>query len=697
MVRSLSFRTRILLTLLGLILAVQGTAFIAVYFATGRSARTQIEQELGASARVFEALMERREAELAQAASLVSGDFAFKTAFSLRHVPTMVTALRNLRNRIGADEAALLDLDHTLLAADPEMQASSERTTLPHLIEVAERSASITASGVDFVGERPYLLVTVPLKAPVPVAWITLGFDLNDALDAELKQLTGAEVSIRRREGSEFRVYASTLSAERRNELSQQPAHGAWERGSLSSLTIGGEPYVTLISPLGNFTRSSLEVVLQRPLNEAMESYAQLRLFLGLLTAAGLLISALGAGLIARNVTLPIRRVVAAVEKVAAGDYSVTVGVHRRDELGQLAVAVNQMTQGLAERDRARELLGKMVSQQVATELLGRRLELGGEQRVVTVLFADIRGFTRMSEHLPPTELVSVLNAYLTAISNVVEKHGGIIDKYMGDSVMAVFGAPIPQADHAQRAVRAALSMHRSLDELNRGLAERGRPRIEFGIGINSAAVVLGNMGSTRRLNYTVIGDGVNIAARVEKLTASTRSRSSSPPAPRQRHRDSCSARSIACACVAATNRCASTNHWARPLRSRRKACSASSGGTMPCAATAAATGPGRTQSWRRFRRASRTPPSTPTTAPGSRRFALRRPAPGGTAPSTPPACSARYSTRVARSRTAAGIVMPWSRAVFTLTTSPTAPFCIGISPGLPPLRIAPTISPARR
>jgi adenylate cyclase len=211
--------------------------------------------------------------------------------------------------------------------------------------------------------------------------------------------------------------------------------------------------------------------------------------------------------------------VVEALEKVAGGDYSVTVGVRRADEIGQLATAVDRMTTGLMERDRARELLGKMVSQQVATELLGRRLELGGEERVVTVLFADIRGFTRMSQNMPPGELVSVLNSYLTALSNVVEKHSGIVDKYIGDAIMAVFGAPIPQPDHAVRAVRAALAMHRSLDDLKKALVERGRPRVEFGIGINTAAVVVGNMGSARRVNYTVIGEGVNLAARVEKLT----------------------------------------------------------------------------------------------------------------------------------------------------------------------------------
>ena len=142
-----------------------------------------------------------------------------------------------------------------------------------------------------------------------------------------------------------------------------------------------------------------------------------------------------------------------------------------------------------------------------------------GERRSVTIVFADISGFTRLSETLDPEDVVALMNRCLGDLAAIVDRYEGTVDKFIGDSVMAVFGAPLPQADHALRAVRAALSMHRSLDELNRGLTERGQPRIEFGIGINSAAVVVGNMGSTRRLNYTVIGDGVNIAARVEKLT----------------------------------------------------------------------------------------------------------------------------------------------------------------------------------
>lgn len=519
MFRSSSFRTRILLMLLVLIVLVQGAAFVAVYGATGQNARSQIESALKSSALVFNALMERREVELAQAASLVSGDFAFKTAFSLRHRPTMVTALKNLRNRIGGDEAVLLDLDGTLLAADPEVSAPGERTAFVQLVRRAEESRTVTASGVDFVAGRPYVLVAVPLMAPVPAAWILLGFNLNDNVAAQLKELTGAEVSLGRAEGGRWIAYASTLPAERRAQLGDVLVRSDLVRGEVSNLDVGGDLYVTMLSPLGEFTTSALDVVLQRPLNQAMAAYNQLRLFLGLLAIGAVVASAIGAGLIARNVTRPIRRLVDAVQRIGNGDYATEVNVRRGDEIGTLADAVNQMTKGLAERDRARDMLGKMVSPQVAAEVMSKRVELGGEERVVSVLFADIRGFSRLSETLRPAELVSILNAFLTALSDVVERHGGVVDKFIGDALMALFGAPLLQPDHAVRAVAAALDMSRTVDDLNRQLSARGQTTIDFGIGVNTAAVVVGNMGSRRRLNYTVIGDGVNLAARVEKLT----------------------------------------------------------------------------------------------------------------------------------------------------------------------------------
>jgi adenylate cyclase len=144
------------------------------------------------------------------------------------------------------------------------------------------------------------------------------------------------------------------------------------------------------------------------------------------------------------------------------------------------------------------------------------KLKLGGDKKDLTVLFSDIRGFTTISEKLSPEELVRLLNEYLTAMTNIVFKYDGLLDKYVGDMVMAVFGAPLEQPDHAQRACLTALNMMHSLHLLQKKWQEEGRPIINIGIGINSGDMVVGNMGSEMRFDYTVMGDMVNLGSRLE-------------------------------------------------------------------------------------------------------------------------------------------------------------------------------------
>ncbi|MSU49207.1 MAG: adenylate/guanylate cyclase domain-containing protein [Opitutus sp.] len=175
------------------------------------------------------------------------------------------------------------------------------------------------------------------------------------------------------------------------------------------------------------------------------------------------------------------------------------------------------MTASLTERDLVRDLLDKNVSPEVAAQLLRDGATLGGEEREVTVLFADLRGFTTLSEKLPARDLVSLLNRYLDRMSAEIEAQGGVIDKFIGDAIMALFSAPVTQIDAADRAIAAALAMERALVQLNRELAAEGIPPL--GIGVYTARVIAGNIGSQRRLNYSVIGDGVNIASRLQSLT----------------------------------------------------------------------------------------------------------------------------------------------------------------------------------
>jgi adenylate cyclase len=166
-----------------------------------------------------------------------------------------------------------------------------------------------------------------------------------------------------------------------------------------------------------------------------------------------------------------------------------------------------------------RDLLDKNVSPEVAAQLLRDGATLGGQEREVTILFADLRGFTTLSEQLTPRDLLTLLNRYLDRMSTAIEAQGGVIDKFIGDAIMALFGAPVDQNNAADRALAAARAMEAELAAFNTELAKEGRPPFGLGIGINTARVVAGNIGSHRRLNYSVIGDGVNVAARLESLT----------------------------------------------------------------------------------------------------------------------------------------------------------------------------------
>jgi adenylate cyclase len=147
------------------------------------------------------------------------------------------------------------------------------------------------------------------------------------------------------------------------------------------------------------------------------------------------------------------------------------------------------------------------------------RAALGGKRRHMTVLFSDVRGFTAMSEKATPEEVVSQLNEYFSRMVRVLFEHRGTLDKFVGDMVMGLFGAPLDDAEHAEHAVQAALAMWRALDELNQNWAAAGRPQLDIGIGISTGDMVAGNIGSDMIMSYTVIGDAVNLGARLESLT----------------------------------------------------------------------------------------------------------------------------------------------------------------------------------
>jgi class 3 adenylate cyclase len=222
----------------------------------------------------------------------------------------------------------------------------------------------------------------------------------------------------------------------------------------------------------------------------------------------------------------PLRRLRVGVERLAAGDVTVRVPPTSRDEVGELTRAFNEMGDSLEQKHKIQQAFGRYVDDYVLNQLLENdtHYKQTGMEREVTILFVDIRQFTRLSEGMNASRVVDLLNECFQLISDQILEAGGTIDKFIGDSVMAYFGAPLPQADHALRAVTAAIEIARAVERRNVQIAADGeengdgRVSISIGIGIHTGVVVVGNIGSDRRSDFTAVGDAVNVAHRLEKL-----------------------------------------------------------------------------------------------------------------------------------------------------------------------------------
>jgi class 3 adenylate cyclase len=229
-----------------------------------------------------------------------------------------------------------------------------------------------------------------------------------------------------------------------------------------------------------------------------------------------------------RRFVRPIEALAAGVARAAVGDLTSEVTVTTRDEIGALTRGFNGMLRGLREREALQrekvqltDAFRRYVSRDVADEVLRDpdARELGGQMRPVTVLFADIRNFTALAETMSPRDVVNILNKYFQIMADAIFAHGGTLDKFMGDCVMAVFGAPVAHPDHASRAVWTAVEIQRQVDEENARRLAWGRYRpVTIGIGIASGEAVVGNVGARDRMEYTAIGDCVNTAARLQAL-----------------------------------------------------------------------------------------------------------------------------------------------------------------------------------
>ena len=374
---------------------------------------------------------------------------------------------------------------------------------------------------------RQVVLISTPLRTGtgpvvgVIAAWYDLQADLNDLIKAATFNESGYAVIV----DGDNQIIAHPDQTRLEENVSAYPAvqraRESGKSGIVVALNARQQARLFAYRPMPNpATMGKQSWILLTEVNEdeqlapLLELRRELLFGLVLVLVGGLVV----AHQVSRSIQEPLHTLGDFAHRIGTGDLSGRAPVGGHDVAGRLSGALNEMANGLQERDRVKEVFGRYIATQVSDKILSGEVNLGGDSRRVTVLFSDIRNFTAMSEQMTPSQVVTFLNDYFTEMVDAVFAQEGMLDKFMGDGLMAVFGAFGDKPDHPRRAVLAALRMKALLAKINGERAMAGKEPIAIGIGIHSDDVIVGNIGSRKRLEFTVVGDGVNVASRLQAL-----------------------------------------------------------------------------------------------------------------------------------------------------------------------------------
>jgi class 3 adenylate cyclase len=345
------------------------------------------------------------------------------------------------------------------------------------------------------------------------LGWFFLGRDAqtrDELLFQRVESLSGRETRTGLVVEDEWLV--GGLPPDQIRVLAAARSEGAWADDKPDLVEIDGQPFLLATAPLNADSPlgRGYQVTLF-PIGPIVDAIRELRWKVGAIGLLATLAAAAVALFLSARFNRPIAALVAGTERIRRGNLGQPVEIRSKDEFGRLAEAFNLMTRDLALKERYHEVLGKVSDPTVARRLMDGELELGGEVVEAAVLFCDIRGFTALTDGMPSGQVIELLNEHMTALNRVIYDHGGVVDKFVGDLVMALFGVPQSHGDDALRAARCAVAMIGARRRLD---ATSGRT-VRIGIGVAHGPLVAGCMGSRDRLNYTVLGDRVNLASRL--------------------------------------------------------------------------------------------------------------------------------------------------------------------------------------
>lgn len=483
-------------------------------------------------ARTIEHELEVAEDDLAMAGAL------FADA-SLDDETRLAVIRAEIEGRSSIDHVALYDAQGARIAVIEEegVQGVAVPETLPAEMRAEIEHAHVATGAITRDGEQLRALVAVRIR----VGEATTGYV------ASAVSLAGVQTRVEQLRNEHFAGVADGVfvvdqgfrlvahpSAER--ALAREELHG----GILANVTpemLGpsfsqageytGADGTPMLGSTAGIVGHPWALVAQLPQSVAYASLTRMRMIIGVTVGGAILVALLLGLAMAGAIGRPVRQLTRYAEALANRRFDERVRITTRDELAVLGGAMNRAAGDLAASEArirhevaVRTDLGRYVPEQLVDRIVRREadMRLGGERRAITVLFADVVGFTPLAERLPPEAVVAILNELFTILTEIVFKHGGTVDKFVGDCVMAFWGAPGDQADHVRRALEAAEDMQAWLESGNERWKARYGVTIQLAIGVNTGDAIVGNIGSEKRMEYTAIGNVVNLAARLEAI-----------------------------------------------------------------------------------------------------------------------------------------------------------------------------------
>ena len=458
-------QTRILALFVLLVVAVQLVGFALINTVGVAAARKSIGEELVRGARVFDRLKAQDTERLVQGARLLTSDYAFREAIATGDRGTINSVLMNHGKRIDADMMLLVDLDGRVIA-DTNGLTAGKPFPFPRLLEDATKAHR--SSSIALVRGKLHEMVIVPVLAPVPIAWVAVGFNIDDALAAELGRLTGLQVSFLSSENNDaWQVQASTLAPDERVALARDFAASRFTVQDEDGNSVFNDGAVTRVMPLSPSSDARMIAVLQEPIEAALEPFRRMQKQLLLVSLLAVGIAIVASVLVARGIARPMRELAHVARCIASGDYSASPPTHRSDEIGELATAFRTMQQGIATRETRimdlayRDTLTGLPNRAKFNDRLEASLATAGEQGTpVGVLLMDLDNFKYVNDTLGHSTGDLLLREVATRLRAAVTDDTAIVSRLGGDEFAVLLpGSSAGEARHVARSILIALEV----------------------------------------------------------------------------------------------------------------------------------------------------------------------------------------------------------------------------------------------